>query len=92
MHTIAIMNRDLGFFTEKPITAQRFEVVDEDGTRELVWCNHAGAEVEEVENDIIRPEGIDSVYISRYLQCDKCEAYKPEGTDHWHEAPNEGIN
>lgn len=82
---IDVQNKDLGFFTQSLITAQRRE----DG--EVVWCNHHGAVQETVENQIDRIDEPDITWKSSVLICDKCSAYKLEGDDWWQEAPFEGI-
>lgn len=87
---IFVNNKDLGFFTATSITVQRFaEIID--GERELIWCNHAGAVSEKVENQIDRIDQPDITWTSYVLVCDKCPAYKKEGEDFWEDAPFEGI-
>lgn len=86
---IFVHNKDLGFWTQTPITAQRFELVD--GELELVWCNHAGSESEEIESSIINPNGADHVWYTMIEVCDKCDAIKRPGDNYWEDAPIEGV-
>lgn len=41
-----------------------------DGVFDQDWCNHAGAEIEELTSDA----GLDNERTSNVLVCDKCEA------------------
>lgn len=84
---IHVINKDLGFFTQEPITVQRFHSFD----RELEWCNHAGAETQETENTIYRPDDTDTVWIAKTLVCDKCGAYQLPNDSFWYDAPTEGV-
>ena len=90
MSQINIRNYDLGFLTAEHVTAQKF--AKEDGEIVVIWCNHAGAIQEEIEDEIYVPGGIDRVVITRALVCDKCGAYQPEGQTEWQEAPYEGVH
>jgi hypothetical protein len=71
---IFVKNHDLGFWTQHEITAQKFEKID--GEMELVWCNHAGAITEELENCDYRSEGTDWVTKQYIHVCDK--SLRPE--------------
>lgn len=87
---IFINNKDLGFLTQEEVTVQRFEIVD--GERELVWCNHAGAIEESVENEMTNPNGHDITWWDKIVVCDKCEAYRFVGDNEWRDAPEEGVS
>lgn len=76
---IAVINHDLGFFTQQSITVQHFE----DG--ELAYCDHAGAVTEPVEIESINIEGPDDVQVPEMEVCDKenCGAYRYVGERTW---------
>jgi len=86
---ISVLNKDLGFLTEKPITVQRFEFDGQED--ELVWCNHAGAIEEEVDNEIPNINGRDIAWTDRVLVC-KFGAYRFLEQDNWQDAPIEGSH
>lgn len=86
---IFINNKDLGFWTQQEITAQRFELID--GDPELCWCNHAGAIQETVHNQIDRIDEPDICWTSTILVCDKCPAWRKEYEPYWEDAPYEGV-
>ena len=50
------------------ITVRGGELVD--GVFDLDWCNHAGAELEEVTSNA----GLDNEYTEKLMVCNKCEA------------------
>lgn len=83
---IYVNNHDLGFFTTVPITVQRFWPANKymNIDKELLWCNHAGAEEYEGEDFF----GV--VYST--LKCDKCDAYRPQNSDMWEDSPSEGVH
>jgi hypothetical protein len=87
---VFVRNYDLGFFTQEPITVQKFEIEDDEPV--VSWCNHAGAESETVENQIDRIDEPDICWTSTIMVCDKCGAYKLEGESWWQDAPFEGIS
>lgn len=82
MKTITINNKDLGFLTQEPITVQRFETVDDDGTQELVYCDHARST--ELEEESL------SGHAFMVMYCDKCPASKLVGESYWNDAPVNG--
>lgn len=86
---INVRSRDLGFFTQSPITAQRFDEVD--GEQALVWCDHAGAiqETDTVEHP--RIDEPDIVYDVELMVCDKCPAWRRVGETAWEDAPEDGV-
>lgn len=55
---------------EQPITVRGGVFVD--GIFDLDWCNHAGAQEEELTSDA----GLDTERTQKVLVCDKCEAQK----------------
>jgi len=77
---IQVNNRDYGFLSAKFITVYRTE----DGM--IVYCNHDGSEIEEVEDYY--------GYVEKREVCDKCEAWRAaqqeDWHDEWHDAPIEG--
>lgn len=81
---INVTNKDLGFFTQDFISVKRLE------GGEIIFCNHAGANEEEVINYYYTPDARDLEWKSTLLVCDKCEAYKPDNQDYWENAPEEG--
>lgn len=89
MQKIFIKNKDLGFFTEHPITAQKFQRVD--GELELVWCNHAGAYTDSIEVCDYKSEGNDWVTYDDVLVCDRCGAFKRDYENYWEDCPEEGV-
>lgn len=91
---IYVHNKDLGFWTQEPIPVTRYatQYDEDDFDRELVWCNHAGAEEEEVENEINRIDQPDITWTDRVLVCRKCGAYKFEKETDWWDAPIEGAH
>jgi len=86
---IFVKNRDLGFFTQNQITAQKFEKID--GEMELVWCNHAGAYTDRQEICDYKSEGADWVTYENIQVCDKCGATKGEYDSHWIGNPEQGV-
>lgn len=94
MKVIHIRNKDLGFFTQKEITVQRFasDIGADPDDKEMIWCNHAGAIEDEIEQGIVRVDKPDIVWVERILECDKCTAWKHENDDRWQDAPYEGIH
>lgn len=85
---VYVKSLDMGFWTQEPITVARYQVDGDE--KELVWCNHARAEEEEVENNVPRPDQPDIVWTDRVLVCRKCGAYKFEKETNWWDAPIEG--
>lgn len=85
---IDVRSFDLGFFTEVPITVQRFykDAYDE----ELIWCNHDGANFQESNNESYLNDRV-ITWASRILVCNKCGAYQHEGENYWYEAPENGV-
>lgn len=71
-----------GWF-EDNITVQRYE--DE----VLTSCDHAGAELETIENEMHFPSR-DITYKTRAFVCNKCDAWQDEDDNEWHDAPGEG--
>lgn len=90
MKKIYVKNHDLGFFTAKPITVQRFNNID--GEQELVYCNHASSEI--VEKETWPTIYSDQVMIFKTEVCDKtnCGAYRLEGDNYWEDSPIEGVH
>lgn len=86
---ILVRNKDLGFFTQKDVTVQRFAKID--GEIELLWCNHAGATSEEVENCDYKSEGTDWVTKQYIYACDKCPATRDEYSTYWDDCPADGV-
>jgi len=77
---IQVSNRDFGFFSSQPITVYRVENDDDDT---IVWCNHWGATVEDVEDYY--------GHVTTQEFCDKCGAWRQVATDdNWHDTPFEG--
>lgn len=93
MKTIHIQNKDLGFWTQEHITVQRFiPAEDKEDEPELVWCNHDGAEEEELTNHVPVVDGYDMEWSAWVLICDKCPAQKfVDHDDGWDGAPFEGV-
>lgn len=89
MKTISVKNKDLGFWTQEPISVKRMETINDEGEQEVIYCNHDGAEEREVENETYRADQPDIVWTSRPLICE-CGAYKLEGDNYWQDAPVEG--
>lgn len=95
MRKITILNKDLGFWTQEPITVQRFHTVnypDGDFEKELVWCNHADAELISVYGEASRLTKPDITIITKIWICPKCEAYRQDGDSYWQDAPVEGVS
>lgn len=59
--------------------------------KEIIFCNHGGAETEEVENQVNRIDQPDIVWTSKIVVCEKCGAWRHEGERDWEEAPFEGA-
>jgi hypothetical protein len=72
-----------------PVTVKRYEV-NEDGEKNLIWCNHAEAEQIENEETIAAGDRL-ITYVSKVQSCLKCGAYKYGHEDYWYEAPMEGV-
>lgn len=87
--SIYVKNFDFGFFTEIPITVQKFED-NADGEAELVYCNHAGAVEEESTFDSVGFNGQHIQTTSKALACNKCDAYSLDNGSSWEDAPFEG--
>lgn len=87
MKTIFVKDKDLGFFTQTEIPVQRYETID--GEKTLVWCNHAGAEIEQVEKNSYNPDGVDDVWFETVHTC-TCGAVKWED-NLWEDTPEEGA-
>ena len=81
---IYVKIHDLGFWTAKPVTVQKFF----DG--ELEYCDHAGAveETEHVEHP--RVDEPDIIYDQELIICDKCPAWRLAGDNYWEETPTNG--
>lgn len=88
---INVINKDLDFWTQQEIPVVKYGVMD-DGEKELIYCNHAGAEEETVHNEVPRIDGPDIEWNSKVLVCGKCQAYKLDGDDYWQDAPFEGVH
>lgn len=89
MKQIIVTNKDIW---DTPVTVQGFETVDDDGTKSLLWCNHAGAENDVIEDDYSNPFGADWYSTFDVMQCDKCEAYQLiRGEFEWMDAPVGGV-
>lgn len=84
---VYVKSLDMGFWTQEPITVARYQVDGDE--KELVWCNHAGAEEEEVENQIYRIDHPDIVWTDKVLVC-KCGAYRFLNDSYWSDAPIDG--
>lgn len=93
MKQIYIKNKDLGWWSEQPITVQRFETIynEDDFDKELVWCNHAGFEEKEVENEYHTPDARTLEWTDRILICPKCGAYKMVWDEYWQDSPIQGV-
>lgn len=94
---ISVLSKDLGFWSQVPITVQRFDKIaymdgpdDFEYEEELIWCNHAGATSEDIENEIINPNGADHVWLTKVSVCDKCDAFQRDNDEWWQDAPSEG--
>lgn len=84
---INVIKKDLGYFTQEPITVQRIEKLDDEDT-EVVFCTHAGAVEEEKETWPTNYD--DRTYIVTTLVCDRCGAYKVGDENIWNNAPERG--
>lgn len=92
---IFVHNRDLGFFTQTPITVQGFQK-NSDGEEELMWCNHANADAERIEVMAMEwdrelgylPTG---TAWEDCWKCDKCDAYRFIDAKEWENAPFDGV-
>ncbi len=87
---INVIHKDFGYFSEVPITVQRFEP-DWDGDMELVWCNHAGAESETFEKMVPRIDQPDIVWEDSILVCLKCGAFQRSYERTWEDTPVGGL-
>lgn len=77
---IAINDKNYGFFSTQSITVYRVENDDDDT---IVWCNHEGAELEDVEDYY--------GHITTQEFCDKCGAWRAVASDEgWRDVPFEG--
>lgn len=93
MGKVNIRNHDLGFWTEEPITVQIIDwhKDEEEPYKDVLWCNHARAEEEEVHNEIPVVDGQDISWTDKVLVCMKCGAYRLPGNEYWENAPFEGV-
>ena len=80
---IPVKNKDLGFWTQEPITVYR----KEDDT--IVWCNHDGYTTETEENTIYRIDSPDLTFNTVVDTCNKCSAWRTLD-EPWQDAPSEG--
>lgn len=58
----------------------------------LVFCNHAGVEVEDTQMESVNPHGEDRVWTDSIAHCDKCGATRFDGERDWVNAPENGVH
>ncbi len=88
MKQIHVQFKDHGFFTEEPITVQRRQ--QEDGWIDILWCNHADVDYEEISEDYYNEYGPDISYTVKVYTCKKCGAHQFADDNIWHNAPSFG--
>lgn len=73
------------------ITVTRKELVDDD--LQIIWCNHANPDEDELTNHVLNPNGQDMEWTDHILVCPKCNAWQVVGRgDGWQDAPFEGVH
>lgn len=74
---IDVNNKDLGFFTQEPITVQS---ITREG--EVLFCNHAGAGEQDLISEMYNPVTEEhKQWTTSVLVCDKCGAVKRKYED-----------
>lgn len=86
---IYVRSEDLGYFTQVEIPVVKREQIDENEFN-IIFCNHGGAEIEEVEQQYNRIDEPDIVWTDKLLICGKCKSWKLDGDSEWHDSPIEG--